>query len=83
MCDNLVVAPWGDLLLCEDNGERNYIRGINQAGQIYTFACNRSSRSEFAGAVFSPSGKTLFVNIQENGDTLAITGPWEKMGQLS
>ncbi len=32
--------------------------------------------SEWAGATFSPDGKTLFVNIQTPGVTLAITGPW-------
>ncbi|MEZ5041785.1 MAG: DUF839 domain-containing protein [Saprospiraceae bacterium] len=79
MCDNLTIAPWGDVLLCEDNGELNHIRGINKEGEIYDFAVNRSSASEFAGLVFSPSGKTLFVNIQENGETLAITGPWERL----
>ena len=79
MCDNLTIAPWGDVLLCEDNGELNHIRGISRNGDIYTLACNRSSDSEFAGLVFSPSGKTLFVNIQENGDTLAITGPWDTL----
>ncbi|MEL7117950.1 MAG: alkaline phosphatase PhoX [Bacteroidota bacterium] len=78
-CDNLTIAPWGDVILCEDNGELNHIRGINKKGEIYNFGCNRSSRSEFAGLVFSPSGKTLFVNIQENGDTVAITGPWDKL----
>jgi uncharacterized protein len=79
MCDNLTIAPWGDLMLCEDNGELNHLKGIRPDGTIYTFATNRSSRSELAGVVFSPSGKTLFVNIQENGDTIAITGPWEKL----
>lgn len=78
-CDNLTIAPWGDVVLCEDNGKLNHIRGINQQGDIYTIGINRSSRSEFAGLVFSPSGKTLFVNIQESGETVAITGPWEKL----
>jgi secreted PhoX family phosphatase len=78
-CDNLTVAPWGDILLCEDNGEVNHIRGIDKNGQIYTFAVNRSSNSEFAGLVFSPSGKTLFVNIQGSGETIAISGPWEEL----
>lgn len=78
-CDNLTIAPWGDVILCEDNGEVNFIRGINKDGEIYDFGCNRGSKSEFAGLVFSPSGKTLFVNIQESGETLAITGPWEKL----
>jgi len=81
MCDNLTIAPWGDVLLCEDNGALNHIRGINAQGEIYTLACNRSSRSELTGAVFSPSGKTLFVNVQENGDTVAITGPWETLAR--
>ena len=79
MCDNLTVAPWGDVVLCEDNGERNHIRIINKRGEISDFGRNMSSRSEFAGLCFSPSGKTLFVNIQENGDTLAISGPWERL----
>lgn len=78
MCDNLTIAPWGDVLLCEDNSELNHIRGINREGKIYDFALNCGSTSEFAGLVFSPSGKTLFVNIQESGETLAITGPWER-----
>ncbi len=34
-------------------------------------------RSEWAGATFSPDGKTLFVNIQTPGITFAITGPWD------
>lgn len=78
-CDNLTIAPWGDVILCEDNGERNHIRGINKDGELYDFGRNMSSKSEFAGLTFSPSGNTLFVNIQENGDTVAITGPWDKL----
>jgi len=74
-CDNLTIAPWGDIILCEDH-EDAYLRGITPEGKIYTFGHNVGSESEFAGATFSPSGKTLFVNIQGRGDTLAITGPW-------
>jgi len=36
-------------------------------------------QSEWAGATFSPDGKTLFVNIQSPGVTFAITGPWEAL----
>ncbi|TWI04950.1 hypothetical protein IP90_01092 [Luteimonas cucumeris] len=32
--------------------------------------------SEFCGACWAPDGRTLFVNIQSPGITLAITGPW-------
>lgn len=77
MADNLTVTPWGSILVCEDNSKKNRLHLIDQNGNITLFAVNRSSRSELAGAVFSPSGKTLFVNIQENGETLAINGPWE------
>lgn len=35
--------------------------------------------SEFAGAVFSGDGKTLYVNVQTPGVTFAITGPWDRL----
>jgi secreted PhoX family phosphatase len=79
-CDNLTVAPWGDVILVEDSKDA-YIRGITPAGKIYTIGRNVGSDSEMAGACFSPSGKTLFVNIQGDGLTLAITGPWDKLRQ--
>lgn len=75
-CDNLTVAPWGDIVLCEDNLEPRII-GITPKGDIYHLGLNVGYKSELAGACFSPSGKTLFVNIQNEGLTLAITGPWE------
>ena len=75
-CDNLTVAPWGDVVICEDNVDPRII-GITPQGKAYVIAQNIGFReSEFAGPVFSPSGKTLFVNIQSPGLTLAITGPW-------
>jgi len=75
-CDNITIAPWGDVVICEDAEDARII-GITPAGQAYVIAQNIGYReSEFAGPVFSPSGKTLFVNIQTPGLTLAITGPW-------
>ena len=75
--DNITVTPWGDLLLCEDRGgEVIRLVGVTLAGKLYTFAHNHI-RAEFAGATFSPDGSTLFVNLQEAGLTLAITGPWQ------
>lgn len=32
--------------------------------------------SEFCGACWDPTGRTLFVNMQSPGITFAITGPW-------
>lgn len=78
-CDNLTVAPWGDVVICEDKTDPRII-GITPKGKTYVIAKNMGySSSEFAGPVFSPSGNTLFVNIQSPGLTLAITGPWKKM----
>lgn len=75
-CDNITVAPWGDVVICEDSDDARII-GITPEGNAYIIAQNIGYRdSEFAGPVFSPSGKTLFVNIQSPGLTLAITGPW-------
>lgn len=84
-CDNLAVAPWGDLIICEDSYSDspdtvNYLRGLTPDGRIYTLAMNaHADKGEFCGACFSPDGTTLFVNIQRPGMTIAISGPW---GQL-
>ncbi|MDH5621196.1 MAG: PhoX family protein [Gammaproteobacteria bacterium] len=74
--DNLTMAPWGDLIVCEDTGGNCALVGIRQDGSQYVLANNPYSDSELAGVCFSPDGKTLFVNIQYPGMTLAITGPW-------
>ena len=75
-CDNLTVAPWGDVMICEDDTDP-YLRGVTPDGQIFTFGHATKYESEFTGICFSPSGKTMFVNIQHAGLTLAITGPWK------
>ncbi|MDH4106886.1 MAG: PhoX family protein [Gammaproteobacteria bacterium] len=74
--DNLTMSPWGDLVICEDTATHCGLVGISPAGSQYPLADNAYTSSELAGACFSPDGKLLFVNIQERGLTLAITGPW-------
>lgn len=81
--DNLCAAPWGDLIICEDliaehTGKRPHLRGITPEGKIYTLGKNAKDAGELAGSCFSPDGKILFVNMQSIGQTIAITGPWEK-----
>ena len=80
-CDNVTVAPWGGLILCEDgpDNQPQYLRGVTPDGQLYNLAAN--SNSEFAGATFSPDGGTLFVNIQSPGITFAVSGPWRQLSQ--
>ena len=75
-CDNMTIAPWGDLVICEDDGASSAIVGITPQGKMYHIG-HVDTGSELAGACFSPDGSTLFVNIQRApGVTLAITGPW-------
>jgi hypothetical protein len=74
--DNLTPAPNGDLIVCEDGLEDDFVRGITPQGRIYPLARNAYNRSEFAGACFAPDGRTLFVNVQDPGITFAIWGPW-------
>lgn len=76
--DNLTMSPWGDLIVCEDGTGEQFLVGITPRGEIYKFGRNAADKSEFAGACFSPDGSTLFVNQQDIGLTLAITGPWRK-----
>lgn len=80
MGDNLTVAPWGHLIVCEDNYSReirNHLKGVTPLGKLYTIGRNVfQGNSELAGCSFSPDASVLFVNIQFPGITLAIRGPW-------
>jgi secreted PhoX family phosphatase len=50
---------------------------LEGAGKSPSLAGDRRN-SEWAGAVFSPDGRVLFVNLYTPGITLAIWGPWER-----
>ena len=78
MADNITIAPWGDVILCEDGENEQFLRGVTHEGEIYTIARNRYNTSEICGACFSPDGNWLFLNIQTPGITMAINGPWER-----
>jgi len=82
--DNVTTSPRGTIILCEDNVEDNFIRGLSRGGQLWSIALNRMpgrTNDEFAGSTFSDDGETLFVNIQaSNGLTFAIWGPWQRIG---
>ena len=87
--DNVTTSKRGTLILCEDNAEDNFIRGLTRNGRLFDIALNRvisrtgtdRSADEFAGSTFSANGETLFVNIQAPaGMSFAIWGPWERIG---
>jgi secreted PhoX family phosphatase len=75
-CDNLTINPHGGLIVCEDGGGEQFLRGLTADGKLYPFARNARGDSEFAGACFDPTGRVLFVNVQHRGLTLAVTGDW-------
>lgn len=83
--DNLCVSPRGGLVLCEDGGGEQFVRGLTRDGKIFDFVRTAGPSAETAGACFSPNGRTLFFNIQGGtsaattlaGGTYAIWGPWE------
>lgn len=79
--DNICFSPWGDLIVCEDENEPPRMIGVTISGELYVIGRNARDNSEFAGATFSADGTTLFVNVQNPGYTLAITGPWDRVKQ--
>lgn len=89
MPDNLCASPRGGLVICEDGTTNPSVHGLTKDGRIFRFARNNVvlrgevrglkgdfRQSEFAGATFSPDGQWLFLNVQNPGVTVAITGPW-------
>lgn len=77
--DNVTISPWGDVIFSEDALGSCCIRGVTASGQSYPIALNHHSGSEIAGVCFSPDGSTLFCNLQRDGLTLAIFGPFETL----
>lgn len=88
MPDNICLRPQSEhIFICEDGDYSglgrpidNYLKILTPEGKIADFAKNVApdfERSEFAGSTFSRDGKTLFVNLQLPGVTLAIWGDWE------
>lgn len=89
MPDNICLQPKTErLYICEDSDyagqggtAENMIRILTPEGRMADFAKNITpnfTKSEFAGSTFSRDGKTLFVNLQAVGATLAIWGDWSK-----
>jgi uncharacterized protein len=80
----VTVSPNGNVVLCEDNVNNNFLRVLTPSGELYDLALNTipgRTNDEFAGATFSADGQTLYVNIQAtNGMTFAIWGDWASVG---
>lgn len=74
--DLKVLTPQGNSYLFARNNY-NFTRAqLDAVGKTGASTGNQRN-TEWAGSVFSPDGRVLFVNIY-TGVTLAITGPWHK-----
>jgi hypothetical protein len=76
MPDSITFSPWGDLYVAEDGAGDQFVRVLSAAGTWCDMARNARSSGEFAGICFAPDGRALFVNLQLEGLTVAITGPF-------
>jgi hypothetical protein len=76
--DNITVSPYGGLFLAEDGEGASHLVSVSEGGRSAFFARNAVSDSEFTGVVFAPGGETLFANIQGDGLTFAIQGPFAR-----
>jgi secreted PhoX family phosphatase len=54
---------------------------VSPAGEVFQLARNLRNTIEFAGACFSPDGKTLFVNLYGRG-TERTTTPYRSPVQI-
>jgi secreted PhoX family phosphatase len=78
MPDNCVIAPWGDVLFCEDGDRDDRLMGLTPEGELYELAHNALTGQEMAGVCFSPDGQVMFLNLQRDGVTLAVRGPFPR-----
>jgi secreted PhoX family phosphatase len=87
--DNICVSARGGVIICEDGGAEQYIRGLSRGGEMLNLVMQpmvqgEPSPREFAGCCFSPDGDVLFFNVQGSttsdgtrpGTTYALWGPW-------
>ncbi len=70
-----LTAKGGIFTFAKNNYEVE-TEALIRAGKLAAHAGNKRD-SEFCGACFDASGKTLFVNAQDPGITYAINGPWQ------
>jgi len=76
--DNITINPRGDVYVAEDGSPPNLVWQMKPSGEMLTVARNalNDGSSEFAGLCFSPDGNWMFANLQKEGLTLAIHGPF-------
>lgn len=78
----LRVTPWGDVVMAEDGDDNRWpeehVRLLTPSGEVKNLARNAMTKGEFAGVCLSPDGRALFVNLQGEGLSFVITGPFQQ-----
>lgn len=82
--DNVGLSKAGTLLVCEDNSKDVHVHLLTAGGKPFPLLKNLMPKKEgetreLAGITFSPDGKTIFLNMQGPGLTLAIWGPFDRI----
>ncbi len=74
--DTIAAGPNGSLMIAEDGRGHQHLLSVSASGRTSLFARNALSHSELTGVCFSPDRRSLYVGIQDEGVTFAITGPF-------
>lgn len=76
--DNLAVSPQGALLLCEDGGGEQYMRGLTVDGELFDFGKNLETDHEWAGATFAVADPS-WNDRKIRGDNSPLGGRWDRV----
>ena len=87
--DNVTSSKRGTLVLCEDNVNDNYLRGLTRDGKLFDIALNRLVSSDRRqplqrrvrrGHVQPRRPHAVRQHPGQPGMTFAIWGPWGRLG---
>ena len=76
--DNLAVSPQGAILLCEDGGGDQYMRGLTVEGDLFDFGKNLENDFEWAGATFAVADPS-WNDRKIRGDHNPLGGRWDRV----
>ena len=76
--DNLAVSPQGALLLCEDGGGDQFMRGVTLDGQIFDFAKNLRTTTN-GPAPRSPTPIPPGTIARIRGNNRPLGGRWDRI----
>jgi len=76
--DNITVSPQNALLLCEDGGGDQYLRGVTLTGQIFDFGLNLQTDHEWAGATFADADPS-WNDRKIRGTNRPLGGRWDRI----